>query len=292
MSAVPHARRIGPTAMDRAVTSIERHATAAPPIPAADRSPARSVFGELLILRQTASHDESAPAHPLGIAEELSRALRGALLHHAEDPPPPVLSGHAPDGRPHTAFLALPDLASPSGTVRGAAIALPREIEVEEIQAVLLAAARWERSGMRLWLGRLGEIRFERVESPAADPAPWVGPASRWASITPIALDRNPGDLFARDPGTAARATLRAEEIVAAACRHIGLPAPADVRLLHRSLFTEIPPAAAFMPYPRRGGGFQRVCVHVELRFAEPILGPVFLGVGRYFGMGSCAALS
>jgi len=48
------------------------------------------------------------------------------------------------------------------------------------------------------------------------------------------------------------------------------------------------------MPYPRKGYGckLKRVCVHVELRFDEPVTGPVLLGVGRYFGVGLCAPRS
>jgi hypothetical protein len=72
---------------------------------------ARSVFGEVLALREVAG----AGGRPIGLslahAELVARALRGALLHFASDPPPAVLSGHEPDGRrlvrPHVAFLAL-----------------------------------------------------------------------------------------------------------------------------------------------------------------------------------------
>ena len=48
----------------------------------------------------------------------------------------------------------------------------------------------------------------------------------RWASLSPIALDRSPGELLARDPVTAAPAVRRARKIVALACEGIGLPRP------------------------------------------------------------------
>jgi CRISPR-associated protein Csb2 len=240
---------------------------------------------------------------PFSRAEDIARALRGALLHHAEDPPPAVLSGHEPDGRrltrPHAAFVALPAMG-PDGTVggiAGAAILLPREIASQELQAVLLAAARWERAGLRLVLGRLGAMRLARCDGAAPGngfgPWAWTGPSRRWASVTPAALHHNPGNLAARDPEAAARATRRAAAIVTGACAHIGLPAPVSVRVARRSRFPGVPSAPEFMPFPRNASGperFQRVCVHVELEFAEPVEGPVLLGAGRYFGVGLCGA--
>ena len=259
----------------------------------------RSVFGEWLLLGNASAQGEHAPGLPVTCAEEVTRALRGSLLHHAIDPPPATLSGHGPDGRrlerPHAAFLALPD---PSARyVAGAAIVLPREIDPEERQAILLAAARWERSGLRLVLGRLGAMNLTRVDAPAADdpldPARWLGPSRHWASLTPVALHHNPGDLTSRDAAKAARAAHRAEQIITRGCAHICLPPPTRVRIMRRSLFPGAPSAPEFMPFPRKRGAsgsdkFGRVCVHAELEFAEPVEGPVLLGAGRYFGVGLC----
>jgi CRISPR-associated protein Csb2 len=257
----------------------------------------RSVFGDWLVLREIAAPGGGALGLGLATTEDVTRALRGALLRHADDPPPTVLSGHEPDGRPlarpHVAFLALPalDAGEPTGAIGGVAIALPRDIEASDLQAILLAAARWERSGLRLTLGRLGAMQLERCDGPGEGGAPpdlsaWTGPARRWASVTPVALDRNPGDLTSPDPSAAARS---AEEIVTRGCAHICLPPPTRVRVMRRSRFPAAPPAPAFMPFPRRASGkLKRVCVHVELEFAEPVAGPVVLGVGRYAGVGLC----
>jgi len=246
---------------------------------------------------------------PLFHAEDLARALRGSFLCHAVDPPPAALSGHATDGRrleiPHAAFVALPGPPLPpeipvrerANAIAGAAVVLPRGIDALDRQAILLAAARWERSGLQLRLGRLGVMHLARAAEPAAgtpfDLTPWTSPSRHWATVTPIALPRNPGDLTARSPAKAARAARRAEEIVARACAHIGLPRTARVRVMRRSLFAGVPSAPEFMPYPRTAAGarpgsnrFQRVCVHAELEFAEPVEGPVLLGAGRYFGVG------
>ena len=252
------------------------------------------VLGEWLALGFVQPDVRQLP--PLARVEDVTRAVRGAMLRHALDPPPALLSGHSADGsrleRPHTAFLALPDLRASATHARiaGVAIGLPRDVDPESHQAILLAAAHWERSGLRLLLGRLGALRLARAdhsepESPL-DPTTWTRPARRWASVTPVALPKNPGDLTARDPIIAARATARAQQIVADACAQVGLPRPVRVRVAPRPVFSAVPPAPAFMPYPRLGSGFKRVCVHVELEWEEEIAGPVVIGVGRYFGVG------
>ena len=279
-------------------------------------SACQSVFGEVLVLRRVA--ESGGSILPISRAEDVSRALRGALLRFATDPLPAMLSGHEADGRPlgrpHAAFLALPAVtpARTPASVGGVAIVLPREIGEEDRQAILLAAARWESSGARLVLGRLGEMRLARAEDGCDDtraarpdlsqaigagkrvhvasPA-LTGLSRHWASLTPIALHRNPGNLATREPVAAARAAGDAEQAIADACDHIGLPRPIHVRVARQASFPGIPAASAFMPYPRHGSGFKRVCVHAELEFGEPVRGPVVLGVGRYFGVGLCAAL-
>jgi len=288
------------------VVTLDRGAESAAFWRPSSRAPKRcSVFGDWVVLRSVSSERGRQVALPLTATEEVTHALRGALLRHAIDPPPAALSGHTPDGhhltRPHAAFLALPGRAqSATGTsVAGVAIALPRDIAPREREAVLQAVARWEQRGLRLLLGRLGALQLARMARSAPgeglDPAIWLGPARRWASITPIALHRNPGKLTSADPAIAARASRRAEEIVSDACTHVSLPRPARVRIMRRSRLPAIPSAPEFMPYPRRPSGgtrFQRVCVHVELEFAEAVQGPVLLGAGRYFGVGLCRPLA
>jgi CRISPR-associated protein Csb2 len=229
----------------------------------------------------------------------VTRALRAALLEH-DDPPTSLLSGRTAEGvpldRPHVAFLALADVTSPyaSGAVLGVAILLPRGVASEDRQALLRALGRFERHGLSLVLARGGALHLERVVDGdprrTLEPAIWTRPSRRWASVTPIALDQNPGNLSARDPAVAAQAAERAEEIVARSCEHIGLSRPAWVQVMRRSLFDAAPDAPRFTPYPRHGPGPKRVCVHAELRFDEPVVGPVILGAGRYFGLGLCRA--
>ena len=141
-------------------------------------------------------------------------------------------------------------------------------------------------------LGRAGAMQLERVVDldprSTLDPATWTQSSRRWASVTAVALDENPGDLSSHDPKTAADAAARAEEIVARSCERIGLSRPAWVQVMRRSLFDAAPDAVEFMPFPRLGKGPRRVCIHVEMLFQEPVAGPVLIGAGRYFGLGLC----
>lgn len=264
-------------------------------------SPATSVFGEWIVLREAAGENGRRLGLKLSKTEDITRALRGALLSHAGENPPAVLSGHDESGRPlerpHVAYLPLADIGSQyaSGNLLGVAILLPKAIEAEERRAVLRAIGRFEQSGLRLTLGRAGVLELERVldDDPrrTLDPQWWMRPARRWGSVTPVALDRNPGNLHSNDPKEVAAAARNAEEIVMRACERIGLPAPRWVEIIRRSLFDAAPAARSYLPFPRKsanGNGFTRVCVHIEMCFEEPVAGPVVIGAGRYFGVGVC----
>jgi CRISPR-associated protein Csb2 len=262
---------------------------------------ARSIFGEWIVFREAPREGARRLGIRLQRTEDVTRAVRGAMLHHAEDAPPAVLSGHTPDGRPldrpHVAFVTLADVASrySSGSILGVAVLLPREIEEHERRVVLQAIAHWEACGLELKLGRAGVLRLERIidRDPRStlDPATWTRPSKRWASVTPVALDKNPGNLFSRDPQEVAEAARCAETIVGESCERIGLQRPKWVEIVRRSLFSAAPAAREFAPFPKvegKNGSLRRVCVHVEMRFDKPVAGPVLIGAGRYFGVGLC----
>lgn len=263
--------------------------------------PGTSVFGEWIVLREIAGDNGRRIGLKLSKTEDITRALRGALLSHAGDNIPAILSGHDESGRPlerpHVAYIPLADIGSPyaSGSVLGVAILLPRVIESEERRALLRAIGRFEESGLRLTLGRAGVLELERLIDAdprrTLDPNWWTRPARRWGSVTPVALDRNPGNLYSSDPKELAAAASNAEETVMRACERVGLPAPRWVEIVRRSLFDAAPAARNYMPFPRKsanGKGLSRVCVHIEMCFEEPVAGPVLIGAGRYFGMGLC----
>ena len=227
-------------------------------------SPSTSVFGEWIVLREVPGDSGRRLGLKLSKTEDITRALRGALLSHADGAIPDALSGHDESGRPlerpHVAYVPLADVGSTyaAGTVLGVAILLPRDIDREERRGVLRAIGLWEQSGLRLTLGRVGALQLERVIDAdprrTLDPTWWMRPARRWGSVTPVALDRNPGDIYSRDPKKASEAARNAEDIVMRACERIGLPAPRWVEIIRRSLFDAAPPARNYVSWAYNNG--------------------------------------
>ncbi len=263
-----------------------------------EREPVRSVLsGYWISLCRV-----DGPWLPACCAPEVAEAVRRALLAHAPEPIPSVLSGHRPDGspldQPHLAVLPLPWVGHrhADGALRGVALVLPQQAQ-HAVPALETALQRWLDRGngaAPLRMGRLGVWLLER--SPAwttlqtLDPWTWVRPARRWVTVTPIALDRNPGKLFSPVTAQRERAWQEAEATVRAACQRIGLPEPADVTLDSFGFVPAVRPARDFAPFPRRNGPgrFRRVLLHARLIFPCPVEGPVVLGAGRYQGLGLC----
>ena len=133
---------------------------------------------------------------------------------------------------------------------------------------------------------------LERVEwnqPPAAlRPSTWCRPSAVWMSATPVALDRNPGNLFDKNPRKAATAFQAAEDSIATSCVHAGLPKPVSVTVMPSGTWPGGAKARAFPAFPRRSGDgkFRRVKVHARLEFDAPVRGPVLLGAGRFHGLG------
>lgn len=277
-----------------------------PPADGRVRPVLRSVFtDEWIVVRQVAG-----PRLSTTLTAEVTQAARAALMSHAQDPPPEVLSGHRENGdpseRPHVAVLALPYVGSPhaTGVILGVAVVLPSDIEPGDRLAVLRAVGRWEESArlrlgdaeveappLDLRLGARGVIELERVvwgAPPLANlrPVTWCRAARTWVSATPVALDRNPGNLYAREPDAARAAYDNAAAIIATGCERVGLPRPARVEIIPSVGMPGVAKARAFPPFPADGRKPQRVKVHALLEFAEPVHGPVLVGAGRYFGLG------
>ncbi len=242
---------------------------------------------------------------PILAAVTLAQAVRGAVMRHADDPVAEVISGHLPNGRPspdpHLCFVPLPFVGREhaDGHLLGIALVLPRDLDEDGRRAVWRAIGRWEEAhrvdgedkpSLPARMGRAGVVELERVgwELPAHSlrPATWCRPARRWVSATPVALDRNPGQLASRTPAVAARAWRRAEETIARSCENIGLPVPRAVTLHPSPPLPGSARARQFGPFPRDKGRTRRVLVHAELHFDEPIRGPVLLGAGRFLGLG------
>jgi CRISPR-associated protein Csb2 len=266
------------------------------------RTLARSPFGEdWIVFRRL-----GGPRLPLTRTADVAAALRAALLLYGEDPPPEILSGHDEDGSPvsrlHAAFVPLPFVAHrhADGSILGVAVVLPREADESERRRVFAAIGRFEAAHrledeeapvIPLLLGRTGRLELERVTygpPPLASlrPSTWSRPSPLWATATPLALDRNPGDLYSADPSKAEAAFSKGEEILRQSCLNAGLPEPSEVVLLPSVTLPGTRKARHFPPFPPERQKLRRVLVHARIGFDAPVAGPLLLGAGRYLGLG------
>ncbi len=257
-----------------------------------------------IVLRRVGAPVVAATA---GVAA--ARALRAALMRHADQPVAQLLSGHEADGAParalHLAVVPLPHVGErhADGRLMGIALVFPRAANVDERRAVIRAISRWESAArsetgddaetpvLTLGFGRGIEMKFERVAWGEPDRASlrdttWCRPAKEWVSVTPVALDRNPGRLDSRDAAVAGRARMAACATIEAACERAGLPAPEAIAVGAAPHIAGSRPASAYGPFPAGEGRTRRVLVHVRLRFPMPVVGPLLLGAGRFHGLG------
>lgn len=258
----------------------------------------RAVLGDVWLVYRCVS----GPALGLTYAPAVASALRGTMMRRAPQPPMEILSGHSSDGsaskRPHVAFVALPSLrnrtgedpAWRAGPLTGVALLLPRELDDRERRHIELTVAPPRPRPLSLVMGRAGRWRlapmFALSSDPGLCPDVWLGPARRWCTVTPIALDRFPGRLFSADAGARKRARICAGEIIAQSCANIGLSAPASVRVGQHASLHGVPDSASF---PRFHAGSQpRPLIHAEIVFDTPVIGPVLVGAGRHAGLGLC----
>lgn len=252
------------------------------------------------------------PSLPLTRTVELATAVRGALMRHADQPVAELISGHVPDGQPsrspHLAILPLAHVGHrhADGAIKGVALLLPRVLGDVGRRPVLRALGRWEEQARResgeadedaptLKLGLGVGLVLEMQRQVWGDPGlaalrevTWCGyaPAIEWISVTPVALDRNPGDLRHADAGKREAAFRAAAESIAIACANVGLPQPEAVTILPSGTWPGGFKAAQFPAYPLEPGKLRRVKVHARILFARAMKGPVVLGAGRFQGLG------
>ncbi|WP_437571107.1 type I-G CRISPR-associated protein Csb2 [Sorangium sp. So ce542] len=259
------------------------------------------LFGDgWIVLRRV-----SGPRLPSVRAVDVARTVRKAMMAAYGPGAPEVLSGHrasgGPSERPHLAYVPLPFVGSThaDGAILGVALIFPRDATRDERLAVYRALDAWERRArgsneeapcLAVHLGRAGELVLARVEAPVSTstlrPGTWCAEAVSWASATPIALDRNPGNLGARNPQKEAAAYAEAEATLAVACERIGLPRPSGVTILPAAPLAGADKARQFPPFFAGKPPVQRALVHATLTFDAPVRGPILLGAGRYFGLG------
>ena len=281
------------------------------------------VFGThdwLIFQRADGPRRRHGPARylPLTRTADLARRVRDALLMFADRAGillPSSITGHDPSGGRgdglHMAVVPLPYVGSQyaDGLIRGVALVLPRDISAAHRRALLATVGTWEQAAraderllalnadldipvLPVHMGRAGVFHMTRLLDRATlrtlQPERWSQPARVWRSVTPVALDRNPGDLHSPDPAAVRATARRAEATLRQACQRQRLPDPAQVSFDFAPAVTGSLPATAFGAFPsvQRPGKPRRVLVHVALRFHHPVEGPLLLGAGRYYGMG------
>jgi CRISPR-associated protein Csb2 len=231
---------------------------------------------------------------------DAAKALHRTLV--SREPNVEFISGKAADRqattRSHLAIVPLPDVGHDfaDGHLLGIALVAPRDAALADRQTVRELLARWEmevdaqspKPRLRLLLAGGLEWWTYREESPTREGLKantWCAPARRWISATPVALDRNPGNLRSRDRHTSVAAVEEARRIISAACERQGLPG-VRVEISFVPLLPGSTPVTAFDPFPREENRLKRVRVHAELLFDEQVRGPILLGAGRFFGLG------
>lgn len=276
---------------------------------------------DLLVLTQT-----GGPVLPLVSTLRVSEAVRGTVMYHSGvQPVPQWISGHQSDGTPneketgHLAFLPLPFVGHKraDGHLLGVALAFPRNIDRQDrgrVLGPLLVDENGEPKEFELKLGKLGVCRLGMRDwsepRQTLRPEGWTAHPygeTAWASVTPVVLDAFP-KADRRDPRQRQRWEQEVRSIIATACIRIGLPYPIHIDIDTTSWHIGSPRAVTkrrllrghsgtsgterahlgdgFPAYPAKGTNAPRPQVHVFVQFAEPVLGPVLLGAGRYRGYG------
>lgn len=232
-------------------------------------------------------------------AARVARAFRDAVLSRLGAPLPtdpwpafqePALTsihGHAKGIEPtrRCAFLPLPFVGSAhaTGDLVGVGIAVGADVDPELRRALLQLLGLDRDEGPRLTTLHVPRPGITLPLAPADDrwtlePDRWRGPASRWASVLPVILDRWPKRRHTVE-------SLMAESLVLA-----GYPLPTSVEVRRGS-------AIAGAPLLRRGDRKRRASepdrawAHVVLEFPRPVVGPVVVGNLRFLGLGLCSPL-
>jgi CRISPR-associated protein Csb2 len=240
-----------------------------------------SVFGDMVVYRL-----RGPMAMELQTTLKLTDVLRAAALRRAQEvggSVPELLTGHDESGRPsartHAAYIALPFVSDTEphadGRVLGVAVVLPRQLDREERRLISRALAKVD----HLMVPGVGRLDLERLTAEMVPPynlrqGTWGGPARRWASVTPVLLDRFPK-----------RGGLGLGTILKRSCEHVGLPVPDEVLPDRYSPLHGVEPSFRFVTR-RSSQEKARLYTHVTLTFGERVCGPILLGAGRYFGLG------
>lgn len=268
---VPVAGRLAELdAVFEGTSGLRRPAPAYEPLVAYRASSALGLEAEcspwhLITLRLTGSPQQADHA------ASLARAVRRAILSVLGDTAPAAVHGHAPGD--HVAWLPLPDVGHrhAQGRIIGFGLGIPCSLPDSERTALLTGIAKL--NGVHLPDGRDIELRRPVPAEPlpqALRPHTWTRPATDWATVTPVVLDRPP-----KRPDPDCLKIAMAESL-----RHAGYPEPEAIQLSSFSSFRGAPPAFQ-VPSPERKPRY-----HAIVHFPKPVSGPVIAGRLRHFGVG------
>lgn len=237
-------------------------------------APITSPYGDVIVWgleKPTARIDGGRAAHLTGV-------LRKAVLDRVCDPVPPQVSGHGADGRPHVAFLAIPDVGHrhADGHLLGLGMAVPRDMPADDWQRLVQGVAVDPLSRLKMWrteeplrLAYGSDLRGLRPERWTARE---VGGARVWTTATPMMTD---GRL---------RKGRSMAELVRKSLLYAGYPEPAGIETSRAPLI----PGAVRRPRAETlpAGRPQRPIIHARVMFDQPVIGPVIAGSLRYLGLG------
>ncbi|MGB1016509.1 MAG: type I-G CRISPR-associated protein Csb2, partial [Nannocystaceae bacterium] len=166
-------------------------------------TPSAEVVGSCFARQFIALRRVDGPRLPITATEAVADTVRRALMRHADDPTPPLISGHRVGGGPlehdHLAIVPLPYVGSSfaNGDLLGVALIPPAGLGYEQLRPLYQAIAKWEQASRHrgheprvvLTLGKLGRWELERC----LDISPlhnlrervWNRPSYGWATATP-----------------------------------------------------------------------------------------------------------
>lgn len=283
-----------------------------PPVAVSTAGP-RSDFSPDWIVLSFVRNDGAPPTPDVRSAPMLCRALIKALMsgYGAINLVPPAwVCGHAPDGSPtrdpHLAAapLTFSGYAHADGGLHGLALIPPRggpdpRLDKDFVRAFNVLRQNAERHLVLAGRGLSHPIPLALASDDvrkSLKPERYAGASCRWATVTPILLDRH----FKTELGGAGANLAREAEIEALigdACERIGLPRHSRIAAGKHSAVTGAVSAEPSGRSPSWGrwalpaSASARPLRHAVLHFDQPVEGPVLLGAGRFYGLGLCLPL-
>ncbi len=194
--------------------------------------------------------------------------IRRIVMSTIETDIPSIISGHNEDGNInhlHVAWSAIPNVGNKHahGEILGLGCWIPKGIDDRSVSLLWRALTSCRLDGQKLEADSsdLKSLRFET----------WSAASKRWATATPIALDRWP------------KKHTPIETVITNSILNLGLPAPSKVECNAHSFFNGAIPT---FKYKTRHG--RRFLTHAIIEWDQPVQGPILIGAERYFGSGLC----